>query len=100
MHLQEPTSLDWAATSALVQVLKLGAMEMTDVRREGESTFVRMVTRPDFGNWVPKGLQSQVNMKNVEFHDVSRAKRGPVRSWHGRLAALVAAFTPQRRQLR
>lgn len=46
-------------------------VEMTDVWRQEESTFVRLVTRPDFGNWVPKGVQSQVNMKSIEFHDVS-----------------------------
>ena len=34
------------------QVLKLGTVEMTDTWKEGDSTFVRIVTRPDFGNWV------------------------------------------------
>ena len=54
-----------------MQVLKLGTVEMSDVWSEGESTFVRLVTRPDFGSWVPKGVQGSASGKSIEFHDVS-----------------------------
>lgn len=59
-----------AFRSLLAKVLKLGTMEMTETWREGESTFVRLVTRPDFGSWVPKSVQGQANGKSIEFHDV------------------------------
>ena len=60
----------------LIQVLKLGTVEMTETWRQGDSTCVRLVTRPDFANWVPKGVQGQANAKAIEFHDVSGGVQG------------------------
>ncbi len=51
---------------------------MTETWRQGDSTFVRLVTRPDFANWVPKGVQGQANAKAIEFHDVSSDSSGAV----------------------
>lgn len=35
-----------------VQVLKIGQLEFNDLWHEGASSFVRMVTKPEFGSWV------------------------------------------------
>ena len=70
-----PTTLS-RETFAQLQVLKLGTVEMTETWRQGDSTFVRLVTRPDFANWVPKGVQGQANAKAIEFHDVSGGVQG------------------------
>ena len=32
--------------------------------------FVRLVTSPDLGAWVPKAMQSQATFQKLEFHDV------------------------------
>lgn len=50
-------------------------------RWKGEegSEFVRLVTSPDLGAWVPKAMQSQATFQKLEFHDVrrERGKRRP-----------------------
>lgn len=41
-----------SADRAVVQVLKIGQLEFNDLWHEGASSFVRMVTKPEFGSWV------------------------------------------------
>lgn len=59
-----------AFRSLLSKVLKIGQLEFNDLWREGNSSFVRMITKPEFGSWVPKGVASQLNSNQLEFHDI------------------------------
>lgn len=55
---------------AAAQVLKIGQLEFNDLWHEGPSSFVRMVTKPEFGSWVPKSVAGQLQSSNLEFHDI------------------------------
>ncbi|KAI3438551.1 hypothetical protein D9Q98_000979 [Chlorella vulgaris] len=62
---------DSAAFRALLsKSLKIGQLEFSDLWREGGSTYVRMITKPEFGSWVPKAVANQLQQKELEFHDV------------------------------
>ena len=49
-----------------IQMLELGSLEFVDLWRDPPSTFVRMVTKPKFGAWVPKAVQRQLAAGTVE----------------------------------
>lgn len=59
-----------AFRSLLSKVLKIGQLEFNDLWHEGASSFVRMVTKPEFGSWVPKSVAGQLQSSNLEFHDI------------------------------
>ncbi|PRW59437.1 hypothetical protein C2E21_2158 [Chlorella sorokiniana] len=59
-----------AFRSLLSKVLKIGQLEFQDCWHEGSSTFVKIVTKPEFGSWVPKSVASQLQSSNLEFIDV------------------------------
>ncbi|KAL4425872.1 hypothetical protein ABPG75_009888 [Micractinium tetrahymenae] len=59
-----------AFRSLLSKVLKIGQLEFNDLWHEGSSSFVRMVTKPEFGSWVPKSVAGQLQSSNLEFHDI------------------------------
>eukprot|EP00887_Chlorella_sp_A99_P004576 scaffold4.g4576.t1 len=51
--------------------LKIGQMEFRDLwEGENGSTFVRLVTKPEFGAWVPKGVAGSVKSSQLEFVDI------------------------------
>ncbi|GAB4823916.1 hypothetical protein N2152v2_010962 [Parachlorella kessleri] len=56
--------------SARTYFLERDSAAFRSLLAKGDSTFVRLVTRPDFANWVPKGVQGQANAKAIEFHDI------------------------------
>jgi hypothetical protein len=55
---------------ATLQALKIGQLEFKEMWREGGSSFVRIVTKPEFGSWVPRGVAGQLQSSNLEFHDI------------------------------
>jgi hypothetical protein len=67
---------DSAAFRALLaHTLRLGQPRFGDTWREGGSTFVRLVTRPELASWAPAAVRGLVaGAAEVEFHDVSRCK--------------------------
>lgn len=59
-----------AFRSLLSKVLKIGQLTFNDLWHEGASSYVRMVTKPEFGSWVPKSVAGQLQSSNLEFHDI------------------------------
>jgi hypothetical protein len=65
---------DSAAFRALLaKALNLGVYKFRDTWREGGTTFVRLVTKPEISSWVPSAVRNAVaNASEIEFHDVSK----------------------------
>lgn len=59
-----------AYRSLMAKMLELGSLEFVDLWQDPPSTFVRMVTKPKFGAWVPKAVQRQLAAGTVDFHDI------------------------------
>lgn len=54
----------------LCKSLNLGELEVIDTWTEGGSTFVKTVTRPDLGNWVPSAFKASLSGDKLAFHDI------------------------------
>ncbi|KAG7675223.1 hypothetical protein Ndes2526B_g08087 [Nannochloris sp. 'desiccata'] len=63
---------DSAAFRALLsKALSLGVYKFRDTWRDGGSTFVRLVTKPEISSWVPSSVRNAVaNASEIEFHDI------------------------------
>lgn len=64
---------DSAAFRALMaKTLKLGSYKFGATWTEGDSVYVRLITRPELASWVPGPLRNAVaSAAEIEFHDVS-----------------------------